>query len=563
MKWPRWANPKVWYRRLSLEAKCRLLFAGAVLLIVASALFWPMQRMEHLVERQHGRAADAVAASALRLRHYRPWTRTDAGAAVPPNLQSAEKAIEQRHYHWYRHSHIVSTRKGTGRPEDLTDPQKDPERHAFEREAIAFFERKPRRRRYTRIVGTEAGRRFLYATVLRADAETCAAACHPKEPPWREDQMMGLVSVELSMADADRELWWNRFTAGGAGLLAVTLAILVFYFITEKIFLHPLRVLRRMANRVTEEGDLSVRSDIRTADAWQQLAESINHMLEHMQASQEELRTLNKSLDLRLGEVAAANVALFEANQIKSEFLANVSHELRTPLNSIIGFAEILQETAAGGGDEKAGRYAANIVSSGRRLLELINDLLDLSRIESGRMEIRLELTNLSDVCEGLIGMMRPLAEEKRLRVAWRVAKTVPLIRTDPAKVQQIVYNLLSNAIKFTPEGGRVCLSAAPDGKDFVALAVRDTGPGIADADQSLIFEKFRQVQASETREHRGSGLGLAISKDLVGLLGGTISVTSRLGTGSTFTVRLPTDSSEHVRGERPTRTPPKAGQPA
>jgi two-component system sensor histidine kinase BarA len=352
------------------------------------------------------------------------------------------------------------------------------------------------------------------------------------------------------MAEADRELWWNRFTAGGAGLVAVALAIVVFTVITERIFLHPLRVLRRMTNRVTEEGDLSVRSDIATGDAWQQLAESVNHMLEHLQAGQEELRSLNKSLDLKLGEVAAANVALFEANQIKSEFLANVSHELRTPLNSIIGFAEILTETASG--NEKMRRYAGNIVSSGRSLLELINDLLDLSKIESGRMDVRLELTNLSDVCEALANMMRPLAEEKKLHVMWRVAENVPLIRTDPAKVQQIIYNLLSNAIKFTPEGGRVRLSAARDGDEYVAISVNDNGPGIAPENHGLIFEKFRQVQATETRDHQGSGLGLSISKELTNLLGGTISVDSQLGAGATFTVRLPTDSTQFVQKAKP-----------
>ena len=557
MKWPGWINPKPLYRKLSLEAKCRLLFAGAVLLIVAAALYWPMQRMEVLVERQHGRAAEVLAFMELLDRH-RPAEGTT--GTFMQNVQKA--AIDAGYIRGHKlaggqyqpedAAHVISLLTEDRKPKGMSDPGQRPKQRRFEEDTLTFFRERTQRRHRERTVWIEGKRKYLYAQVLRADRTTCSKTCH-KDASLPDGTLMGVIVAELSMAEADREVWWNRFTAGGAALVAVALAIVVFTVITERIFLHPLRVLRRMTNRVTEEGDLSVRSDIETGDAWQQLAQSVNHMLEHLQAGQEELRSLNRSLDLRLGEVAAANVALFEANQIKSEFLANVSHELRTPLNSIIGFAEILQELAAD--EDKPRRYAENIVTSGRSLLALIDDLLDLSKIESGRMEVRLELTNLSDVCEALVNMMRPLAAEKLLRVLWRVAENVPLIRTDPAKVQQIIYNLLSNAIKFTPEAGRVRLSAARDGEDFVAVSVQDTGPGIAPEDHTLIFEKFRQVQASETRDHQGSGLGLAISKDLTSLLGGSISVDSALGEGATFTVRLPTDSGAHVASDRPRAT--------
>ena len=559
MKWLAWLNPRPLYRKLSLEAKCRLLFAGAVLLIVAAALYWPMQRMEVLVERQHGRAAEVLAFMEL-LDNHRP-TEGTAGTFMQ-NVQTA--AIGAGHVRGHKlasgkyqpadSAAVISlmTENREPRPKDMADLLLHPKRRKFEEQAIQFFRDRPRRRHREKIVYVAGKRKYLYAVALRANRADCTKTCHKTDPPMADGTLMGMVVAELSTAETYRELWWNRFTAGGAAIMAVALAIVVFTVITERIFLHPLRVLRRMTNRVTEEGDLSVRSDIKTGDAWQQLAESVNHMLEHLQAGHQELRSLNKSLDLKLGEVAAANVALFEANQIKSEFLANVSHELRTPLNSIIGFADILQGTISG--DEKAKRYAENIVTSGRSLLELINGLLDLSRIESGKMDVRLELTNLSDVCEALVNMMRPLAEEKRHRDLRREAENVPLIRTDPAKVQQIIYNLLSNAIKFTPDEGRVRLSAARDGDEFVAISVNDTGVGIDPEDHGLIFEKFRQVQASETRDHQGSGLGLAISKELTNLLGGTISVDSSPGEGATFTARLPIDSSAHV-----TRTSPPA----
>ena len=347
-----------------------------------------------------------------------------------------------------------------------------------------------------------------------------------------------------------REVFINRAYILGSGVLAGVLAVGVFYVITTRIILSPVRVLRETAERVSM-GELNIRSDIRTGDEFEELSETFNLMLANLKSSQDQLRQINKSLDLKLNELAASNVFLEQSNQLKSEFLANVSHELRTPLGSILGFAEVIQELDEESGEdpdvsrrEKRLRYLHNIITSGRSLLELINDLLDLAKIEAGRLEISVEPTSVADVCEGLMTLVRPQAEKKNIELVVQVSAMLPAIETDPGRFQQIIFNFLSNAVKFTPDGGRISLSAervrSPEAGEQVRVSVSDTGPGISAADQQIIFEKFRQVDASHTRRHAGTGLGLAICRELAGLLGGSVSVTSELGAGSIFTLTLP-----------------------
>jgi signal transduction histidine kinase len=230
-------------------------------------------------------------------------------------------------------------------------------------------------------------------------------------------------------------------------------------------------------------------------------------------------------------------------NRLKSDFLATMSHELRTPLNSIIGFSEVLAGTEQL--NDRHRRYAGNIQYSGKMLLAMINDILDLAKIESGKMEVRTEDFSIRDVCEGLANLLRPVAERKNITLECRLDEAIPLLRQDPGKIRQILYNLLSNAIKFTPEGGRVTLKARAEGR-FLVVEVQDTGIGIAEEDRESIFEKFRQAklpgQADNvlTREHPGTGLGLSIVRELTKLLGGDVHLESQTGQGSTFTVRIP-----------------------
>jgi signal transduction histidine kinase len=221
-----------------------------------------------------------------------------------------------------------------------------------------------------------------------------------------------------------------------------------------------------------------------------------------------------------------------------------MSHELRTPLNSILGFSDVLGSIDSL--DERQKRYVENIQKSGRVLLEMINNILDLAKIESGKMEIRLTEFGIEQVIAAQCDMARPLTEKKNIDLETEIEPGLPPMVQDQARVQQILNNLLSNAIKFTPEGGRVMVSAHRSERGDLLLRVIDTGVGIAEEDQQVIFEKFRQGRTAMpggdamTREYSGTGLGLSIVKELCRLLEGEVSVESELGMGSAFTVRLP-----------------------
>jgi two-component system sensor histidine kinase BarA len=267
-------------------------------------------------------------------------------------------------------------------------------------------------------------------------------------------------------------------------------------------------------------------------------------MLRQLLSQQSDLRQSKSELDERLDELAQANMRLYEMNRLKSDFLATVSHELRTPLNSILGFSDVLSGVRAL--DDKQLRYVGNIQRSGRMLLEMINDILDLAKVESGKMEIRLGEFKIGSLIAAQCEMARPLAEKKNIDLDCDASTTLPVLRQDQAKVQQILNNLLSNAIKFTPEGGRILVSAEREDLGDLRLKVRDTGIGISPDEQQLVFEKFRQGSTGHheadamTREYSGTGLGLSIVRELCRLLGGDVSLESELGKGSTFTVRLP-----------------------
>ena len=247
--------------------------------------------------------------------------------------------------------------------------------------------------------------------------------------------------------------------------------------------------------------------------------------------------------------IAIENVRLFReteqksrqleaASRHKSEFLANMSHELRTPLNAIIGFSEVLAEKMFGNVNEKQAEYLQDILESGRHLLSLINDILDLSKIEAGRMELEPADFDLPSAIDNALTLVRERATRRGITLGCSIDEQLGVIHGDERKVKQVLLNLLSNALKFTPEGGRVDVGGRLDG-EVAEVSVTDTGIGIAPADQEAVFEEFRQVGAAE-RKAEGTGLGLALSRKFVELHGGRIWVQSEVGRGSTFTFTLP-----------------------
>ena len=282
-------------------------------------------------------------------------------------------------------------------------------------------------------------------------------------------------------------------------------------------------------------------------------------------AAEEAIRRLNQELEARVADRTAdlleANEELKNASRLKSEFLANMSHELRTPLNAIIGFSEVLLDPELSRvGPEQRDQFVGNIHRSGKHLLALINDILDLSKVEAGRMELRYETLALGPLLEGCVSIVTPLADKKNIRLNAVCDPPHSRVRADPAKVKQVLYNLLSNGVKFTSEGGQVSVTASFSDNE-ARIAVRDTGIGIKPDDQELVFEAFRQIEQGTTRQQEGTGLGLALVKRLVELHGGRITVESTPGQGSCFTFTLPLVEDLHPQQAGFAETAPIAQQ--
>ncbi len=255
-------------------------------------------------------------------------------------------------------------------------------------------------------------------------------------------------------------------------------------------------------------------------------------------ANRDELGRLARNLNRMTEELGNAYAQLDAANRHKSEFLASMSHELRTPLNAIIGFSEVLLQKIFGDLNPKQEEYLRDVVGSGRHQLALVNDILDLSKVEAGKMELERAPTSVAQLVETCLVLVRGRAVSHGIALSATVAPDVGSISADERKLKQIILNLLSNAVKYTPDGGRVDVTALRQGA-WLVIAVKDTGAGIAAEDQARIFEEFQQTSVGRKTEG-STGLGLSLARKLVELHGGTIAVESEVGAGSTFTVRLP-----------------------
>ena len=510
-------------KSFSLAEKCRLQFGAAVLFSLALALAIPYFWMGKLTEKNALDTGRAVADTIFE-RHFQVTDQSEKGL---PMLEETGvlRTPENRAVKWLRFDAPDQTQTP-----DLTEQQKKSiellksDEHRYDIAWIDKITPIPRNN-YIRIV---------------CGTDSCISCHNPQgsASAFNKNQKIGALIVQ----NPARELAWtilmNRILIIVAGLLAATGAMVAFYSIVQRVILRPIRQLRALVNNVAE-GNLDARSAIKSGDEYERLSEAFNDMLDGLQESQEKLRQANKQLDAKIAQLSDRNIELFKANKLKSEFLANMSHEFRTPLNAILGFAQLLREKPAEG-IEKSKRYAENIIASGRSLLNMINDLLDLAKAEAGKMILRVEKTSIMELCRGLVAFFSPLTEERMIKVRLNIDDDIPVVGTDSGKLQQILYNLLNNAVKFTPDKGRVELAAKMLDDLTVRIAVTDTGPGISKADQEQIFEKFRQIDGSITRKGNGTGLGLAICKELTALLAGSISLESQPGKGSTFYIDIP-----------------------
>jgi len=310
----------------------------------------------------------------------------------------------------------------------------------------------------------------------------------------------------------------------GAGLLA---AIAASYFLARRL-VRPILELRGGAEKIAG-GDLATRIRISSGDEVEGLAREFNRMADQLQ-------DYTTGLERKVAEKTAE---LEMANRHKSEFLANMSHELRTPLNAIIGFSEVLKERMFGELNPKQLEYVRDIFGSGQHLLSLINDILDLTKVESGHMELDAREFSVRAAIHNCCTLIRERALRKRLRLESHVFEDVGNWRADERKFKQVVLNLLSNAVKFTPAAGEVRIVVRVEG-DTLVVAVSDSGVGVAPEDHERIFHSFQQAASDEEVRREGSGLGLALSRRLVERHGGTLVVASTPGRGATFVARFP-----------------------
>jgi signal transduction histidine kinase len=325
------------------------------------------------------------------------------------------------------------------------------------------------------------------------------------------------------------------FLAAGVGLSVLLARRLV----------RPIKQMQTAAARIGA-GAYDERIDLDRRDELGALADELNGMGASLQASVEGLeqrvRDRTRELQQALAELTRKGSQLEVASRHKSEFLANMSHELRTPLNAIIGFSQVLRQRLFGPLNAKQEEYLDDILESGNHLLNLINDALDLSKVEAGQVELDVTTFSLREALERGTLMVRERATENEVSLSLELAPDVDLVDGDERRVQQVVFNLLANAVKFTPRGGSVVIASERENGE-VLVSVADTGPGIAADDQERIFEEFQQTDVG-VRQREGTGLGLALSKRLVELHRGRIWVESEFGHGSRFVFTLPLETT-------------------
>jgi len=527
--------------RISLGTKLRLLFGPAVLVIIAAALVVPWYFMELLAEQ--GLQKPGAELTTLRINEYiRDHPKgADQGKVVYVTGQGAGQGETSGRVG----PDVIKLRGKTPVKIEALDP--------YAQRASSVFINHPGEDLVVMKSDNPQGQTvYRCFRAVRAQQTCMTSTCHGSSatngPRFDAGELVALVDVTMPGTLASGVLvWWTRVAFIAGLVLASLLALVLFSVIAHRLILRPLTKLRNISDKVAE-GDMTVRSTIATGDELQRLGESLNDMLNAIADQHERITSTNRALDLKLNELAEANVTLYQANKVKSEFLANMSHELRTPLNSIIGFADLLAEMDV----ERTARYGTNIATAAKNLLAMINDLLDLAKIEAGKADVRFDRVSVTDTCQTLLALMRPLADKKQITLNCELAPGLPMIVSDAGKLQQILFNLLSNAIKFIPAREQVTLSAVDEttGRDGrqrggIVINVADTGPGIAEADQKHLFEKFYQADKSLTKASTGTGLGLAIAKDLAALLGGRLSVRSSPGHGAVFSLHLPMDGSQ------------------
>lgn len=431
---------------------------------------------------------------------------------------------------------------------------------SFEQKVLREFASDTNISSYWELVKEEDERFFRYVTPMRID-DSCLE-CHgepvgetdisgyPKEGKKLGD-LAGGISITMPTTMYDQAIVFNMIWQCMIFTILIICCVAAIYFFVTKLVTKPLGHLETAVKQVGE-GNLNV--ELKNFSAPEEIEELAGHFdsmarqLKELYSGLEdqveqrtlELKKANEQLQIKQVQLENVNLLLKEDSQYKSDFLAMVSHELRTPLTAIIAFSEILLQKKQFK-EESEAQILYEIKENSEVLLRMINNILDLASVETGKNSLMLETLDLVDVINNVESVIRPLALRSNINLVARVQRDVPLIQGDYEKVRRIIENLAGNAIKFTHEGGNVnILASLAEDQQNVLIKVQDDGIGISRVNQDQIFEKFVQVDSSSSRHYSGNGLGLALAKELTELHGGTISVESELYEGSTFTVLLP-----------------------
>ena len=533
----------------SLERKCRFLFGGFILLLISGSFSLYAYQTEHLAYEQIpttcrllvSQIVDHLLTSVCKTVGVDGKPVDGALPVAPDTARALADFRRQWEKNWPRALKEYRYRLITPNATKAENKPDDPYGH----EQLNEFINNPERNEENKLFLSRSVNHYYAA--IRA-SKSCMA-CHTQlQGAIKENDLLAMIQIDVDIPidSIEKQVHINRAILISNALITALLIMGGSYLIVRYVIVKPVKHLKEVSDAISA-GELNVRSEIQTGDEFEDLSHAFNRMLRNLVSMQDRLKKVNTNLDRKVDELAHANLALFESNKLKSDFLAKMSHELRTPLNSILGFSDLLINTQKF--TEKHIRWAGNIRSSGEQLLSLINEILDLAKIEAGKMEVSITEFRFDDVSEGLLTMTRPLAEKKNIDLQSVIPEDIKNLRQDRVKLRQILANLLSNAVKFTPEGGKVVLKVEQEGKNHI-MTVSDTGVGIAPEEQELVFEKFRQAGNTLTREHDGTGLGLSIVRELTKLLGGEVSLQSELGKGSTFTVVIPIELSTEPRLE-------------
>lgn len=387
--------------------------------------------------------------------------------------------------------------------------------------------------------------RYLYALYITEDCLLCHG---PKEKApefirknydigygYKVGELRGAISVIIPKEIAEQQFAATIIFFATTTSVSILMIVAIIFLTTGKL-MRPIERLTATVAAITRTGDLTTKVDILSKDEVGQLGRAFNDMSTKLQST---YATLEQRIAEKTAHLQQAVLALERANKMKSEFLANMSHELRTPLNAIIGFAEVLRDKIAGDLNEEQTDFVNDIHSSGSHLLQMINDILDLSKIEAGKMELQYGVFPVPAAIEEVYTIIKGLASKKHLELKTVILTDMKSIEADRVKFKQVLYNLLSNAIKFTPENGKIVLEAGVM-EDMLQVSVSDTGIGMKSDDQQKVFKEFWQADSSFARKYEGTGLGLALTKRIVEMHGGKIWFESEYGKGSIFSFSLP-----------------------